>query len=155
MGVVAGGDGVHGVGEGLDGLGDLLREMEREPGAGEEREAGHHQKKDGVEIADLAAGAEEGPVGVGGGVEAGHGGGHAEGDGEADDDGAALFESGGAEGVVGGADGEEGLIVALRGGEDGGVDGLAGGVLWSGARCRGCGRCVIGDGRRRRQGSRS
>jgi hypothetical protein len=39
VGVVAGGDGFHGVGEGFDGAGDLLAEVEREPAAGEEREA--------------------------------------------------------------------------------------------------------------------
>src|ERR1700679_3053017 len=35
MGVVAGGDGFHGVGERLDGAGDLLAEVERKPAAGE------------------------------------------------------------------------------------------------------------------------
>ena len=55
VGVVAGGDGLHGVGEGFDGLGDLLGEMQREPAGGEEREAGHHEQKQHVEIADLAA----------------------------------------------------------------------------------------------------
>ena len=45
VGVVAGGDGLHGVGEGFDGRGDLLGEIEREPAAGEEREAGHQEQK--------------------------------------------------------------------------------------------------------------
>ncbi len=44
-GVVAGRDGLHGVGEGFDGPGDLLGEMEREPAAGEEREAGHQEQE--------------------------------------------------------------------------------------------------------------
>ena len=38
VGVVSGGDGLHRVGEGFDGLGDLLGEMQCEPTAGEQRE---------------------------------------------------------------------------------------------------------------------
>ena len=74
-GVVAGGDGLHGVGEGLDGPRDLLGEIEREPAAGEEREAGRQQQEEHVEVADLAALAEERPVGVGGGAQTERGGG--------------------------------------------------------------------------------
>ena len=39
VGIVAGGDGCHGVGEGFDGLGDLFREEEGEPARGEESQA--------------------------------------------------------------------------------------------------------------------
>ena len=66
VGVVAGGDGFHGVGERFDRARDLLGEIEREPAAGEEREAGGEQEQSHVEVADLAALAEERPVGVGG-----------------------------------------------------------------------------------------
>ncbi len=90
VGVVAGGDGLHGVGEGFYGLGDLLGEMQREPTGGEEREAGHHEQKQHVEVANLIAAAEDGPVGVGRSAQARHGGGHAEGHREADDDCARL-----------------------------------------------------------------
>ena len=90
MGVVAGGDGLHGVGEGFDGPGDLLGEVQREPAAGEEREAGHEQQKPHVEVADLAALAEERPVCVCGVAQAERGGGDSGGDGKADDDEAAV-----------------------------------------------------------------
>ena len=45
VGVVSLGDGFHGIGERFDGLGDLLGEVEREPTAGEEGQAGHHQEQ--------------------------------------------------------------------------------------------------------------
>jgi hypothetical protein len=64
MRVVAVGDGLHGVGEGLHRAGDLLAEVEREPAAGEERQRGDEQQVERVEPADLAALAEERPVGV-------------------------------------------------------------------------------------------
>ena len=63
-GVVSGGDGFHGIGEGLDGASDLFGKIERQPAAGEQREAGGKQKEKHVEIADLAALAEERPVSV-------------------------------------------------------------------------------------------
>ena len=100
-GVVAGGDGLHGVGEGFDRAGDLLGEIEREPAAGEEREAGDEEQVEHVEGADLAALAEEDPVGVGGGAELRGGVGDAGRDGEGDDDEAAVLDGGGGEGVVG------------------------------------------------------
>ena len=91
VGVVAGGDGFHGVGEGFDRLGDLLGEMQREPAGGEERERGQHEQKQHVEIADAAAVAIEVPVIVDCSAQASDGGGHADGHGQADDDGAALL----------------------------------------------------------------
>src|SRR5580704_16323540 len=68
-GVVTGGDGFHGLGEGFDGACDLLGKVECEPAAGEERDAGDEEQIEHVERPDLAALAEEDPVGVGGGAE--------------------------------------------------------------------------------------
>ena len=111
MGVVSGGDRLHGVGQRFDGLGDLLGEMQRQPAAGEEREAGHHQQQQHVEVAHLAALTVGVPVVVDGGLKAGHGGGHAVGHGQADDDGAALLDRRrDAERIVGTAEGEDGQI---------------------------------------------
>ena len=62
--VVSGGDGLHGVGQRFDRLGDLLGEMKREPAGGEERKAGHHQQQEHVQISDLTAFAVENPVSV-------------------------------------------------------------------------------------------
>ncbi len=101
VGVVSGGDGFHGVGECFDGLGDLLREMQREPAGGEESQAGHHQQQEHVEISDLTAFAVENPVGLRMLAQTRHGRGHAEGHRQADDDGVALLEAGGSERVVG------------------------------------------------------
>ena len=122
VGVVAGGDLFHGVGEGFHGAGDLLGEIEREPGAGEEREAGEHQQQKGIEEADLAALAVEGPVGVGGGLHGGHGRGHALRHGKTDDDHAALSDGADAESVFALVD-DDLRAVALGDLEDGVVDG--------------------------------
>ena len=108
VGVVSGGDGLHRVGEGFDGLGDLLGEMQREPTAGEQRERGHHEQEQHVEGADLAALAVGLAVGVDCVLEAGDSGGHAVGHGQSDDDGAALLDGGGTESVVSVAEGEDG-----------------------------------------------
>ena len=50
---------LHRVGQRFDRLGDLLGKIEREPAAGEQREAGHHQQQDHVGVANRAAPAEE------------------------------------------------------------------------------------------------
>ena len=119
MGVVAGGDGFHGVGERFDRAGDLLAEVEREPAAGEEGERGGEEKEAHVEAADLAALAVEDPVLVGGTAQALGGCGDSCRDGEAGDDETALGDGGGGEGVVGAGEGVEGFVGALRGLEDG------------------------------------
>ena len=125
-GVVPGGDGLHGVGKGLDGLGDLAGKIEGEPRGGEESQARHHSEDEEIEAAELTAGAVEGPVGVGRRPHAGHGGGEAVGEREASDDGSSAFDACGTKGVIGLADGEDRLAGALGGGEDGRGDGLAG-----------------------------
>ena len=121
MGVVSGGDGLHGVGQRLHGLGHLLGEVEREPTAGEERQRGHQQQEHHVEIAHLAAASVDAPVEVGGVMQAGHGGRDPVRHGQADDHGPALLQGGGAEGEVLIAEREDGLVAALREGEDGRV----------------------------------
>ena len=135
VGVVSGGDGLHGVGQRLHGLGHLLGEVEREPTAGEERQRGHQQQEHHVEIAHLAAASVDAPVEVGGVVQAGHGGRDPVRHGQADDHGPALLQGGGAEGEVLIAEREDGLVAALREGEDGRV-----------------GRASDGDDRRRAYG---
>ena len=135
VGVVAGGDGFHGVGEGFDWAGDLLAEIEGEPAAGEEGERGGEEKEAGVEVADFAALAVEGPVPVGGFAKAERGGGDSGGDGEADDDEVAVAKAGGGEGVVGAGEGVEGLVGALGGLEDG---------LFGAEPVSGCGRWRAG-----------
>ena len=62
--VVAGGDGFHGVGEGFHGTGDLFGRVEGQPAAGKEGQEGDEKKEAGVEGADLAAFAEDDPVGL-------------------------------------------------------------------------------------------
>ena len=55
-------------------------------------------------------------------MQAVHGRGHAEGHRKADNNGAATAHGGGAQGIIHVAGGEDGLIVALGRGQDGGVD---------------------------------
>ena len=142
-GVVAGGDGFHGVGEGLYGTGDLLGGVEGEPAAGEEGEEGDEGEEAGVEGADLAALAEDDPVGLRGLAEADVHLGYVLREGQADDDEAAVAEGGGGEGVIGSGEAGECALIAFGGVEDGagcGGCGEVGGGPGRLARCRGGGR---------------
>ncbi len=118
MGVVSGGDRFHCVGQRFHRLRHLLGQMQREPGGGEEREAGQHEEQQHVEIADLTALAIGVPVTVDRGLKAGHGRGHAVGHGHAHDYRSALFDRCGAEGVVDITGGEDGEIRALGRGKN-------------------------------------
>lgn len=130
--VVAGGNLLHGVGEGFDGPGDLLGEVEGEPGGGEESEAGHHQQEQHVLPADGTTLTVEGPVAGGSVLQARGGFGDASGQRHADDDYTAFPGGGEAEGVVGRADGEDGSITAAGEAEDVGVDRVGGELLGPG-----------------------
>ena len=115
MGVVAGGDGLHCVGEGFHWAGDLLAEIEREPAAGEERQRGGEEKEAHVETANFSSLAVEHPVFVSGLAQAKRGGGDSGRDGNAGDDEVAVGKAGGGEGVVGAGEGVEGLVGSLSG----------------------------------------
>ena len=145
VGVVSGGDGLHGVGERFDGLGDLLGEMQREPAGGEEREAGHHQQQEHVEVCGSGCGC----------------GRRSSRPRRRCADGSwwrpcrrawagrrrrcsPCCEAGGAEGVVDLAEREDGLVVALGGGEDGGVGRIALDLRWLVAVASACAVFVAG-----------
>jgi hypothetical protein len=120
--VFAGGDFAHGVGERLNGPGDLLRKKEREPDAGEEDDGGDEQQHEEEDGTNAVAGTEELPVG--GGAVADACGGLAEslGHGECGDDRFARCGDRHAHGIFLSGDANDRLIVALRGGKQTGVE---------------------------------